>query len=78
MSDDTLRAQSAVDRLKYAAFDFVMEGASYRPRLKPKLGPRWIPVSVTGEEASRTTAPTPLREISPAASSTGRRRAVAA
>lgn len=39
MFDDTLLAQSAVDRFKNAAFDLVMEGESYRPRLKPKLDP---------------------------------------
>ncbi len=39
MFDDVLLAQSAVDRFKNAAFDFVMEGESYRPRLKPKLDP---------------------------------------
>ena len=37
MFDDMLLAQSAVDRFKNAAYDFVMEGESYRPRLKPKL-----------------------------------------
>jgi len=37
MFDDVLLAQSAIDRLKNAAFDFVMEGESYRPRLKPTL-----------------------------------------
>ena len=37
MFDDVLLAQSAVDRFKNAAFDFVVEGESYRPRLKPKL-----------------------------------------
>lgn len=37
MFDDVLLAQSAVDRFKNAAFDFVIEGESYRPRLKPKL-----------------------------------------
>ena len=37
MFDDVLLAQSAVDRIKNAAYDFVMEGDSYRPRLKPKL-----------------------------------------
>jgi hypothetical protein len=30
-------AQSAVDRFKDAAYDFVIEGESYRPRLKPTL-----------------------------------------
>jgi len=37
MFDDMLLAQSAVDRFKNSAYDFVMEGESYRPRLKPKL-----------------------------------------
>jgi DNA replication protein DnaC len=37
MFDDVLLAQSAIDRFKNAAYDFVMEGESYRPRLKPKL-----------------------------------------
>ncbi len=37
MFDDVLSAQSAVDRFKNAAYDFVMDGESYRPRLKPKL-----------------------------------------
>jgi DNA replication protein DnaC len=39
MFDDMLLAQSAVDRFKNAAFDLVMEGESYRPRLKPTLDP---------------------------------------
>jgi len=39
MFDDMLLAQSAVDRFKNTAYDFVMEGESYRPRLKPKLEP---------------------------------------
>lgn len=37
MFDDVLLAQSAVDRFKNAAYDFIMEGESYRPRLKPQL-----------------------------------------
>ncbi|HET9930884.1 MAG TPA: ATP-binding protein [Polyangiaceae bacterium] len=37
MFDDVLLAQSAVDRFKNAAYDFVIEGESYRRRLKPKL-----------------------------------------
>ncbi|WP_394847379.1 ATP-binding protein [Pendulispora brunnea] len=39
MFDDVLLAQSAVDRFKNAAYDFVVEGESYRPRLKPQLDP---------------------------------------
>jgi DNA replication protein DnaC len=35
--DDVLLAQSAVDRFKNAAYDFVVDGESYRPRLKPRL-----------------------------------------
>jgi len=37
MFDDVLLAQTTVDRFKNSAYDFVMEGESYRPRLKPKL-----------------------------------------
>lgn len=35
--DDTLLAQSAVDRFKNNAYDLVVEGESYRARLKPKV-----------------------------------------
>jgi DNA replication protein DnaC len=46
MFDDVLLAQSAVDRFKNTAYDFVIEGESYRPRLKPKI-----------EDASTSPAP---------------------
>ena len=39
MFDDVLLAQSAVDRFQNAAFDFIIDGESYRPRLKPALDP---------------------------------------
>src|SRR5260221_3863907 len=35
--DDTLLAQSAVDRFKNNAYDLIIEGESYRARLKPKV-----------------------------------------
>jgi DNA replication protein DnaC len=35
--DDTLLAQSAVDRFKNNAFDLIVDGESYRSRLKPKV-----------------------------------------
>lgn len=37
MFDDMLLAQSAVDRFKNSAYDFIIEGESYRTKLKPKL-----------------------------------------
>jgi len=37
MFDDMLLAQSAVDRFRNSAYDFVVEGESYRPKLKPKI-----------------------------------------
>jgi DNA replication protein DnaC len=39
MFDDVLLAQSAVDRFRNAAYDFVVDGESYRSRLKPTLDP---------------------------------------
>lgn len=37
MFDDMLLAQSAVDRFNNAAYDLLVDGESYRPRLKPTL-----------------------------------------
>lgn len=53
MFDDVLLAQSAVDRVKNAAFDFVMDGESYRPRQKPKL------------DANASPPPTPSPKVHP-------------
>ena len=56
MFDDMLLAQSAVDRFKNTAYDFVMEGESYRPRLKPKLEP---------DAESPPTTPVPKPKVHP-------------
>jgi DNA replication protein DnaC len=37
MFDDVLLAQSAIDRFRNSAYDFVVEGESYRSRLKPAI-----------------------------------------
>jgi DNA replication protein DnaC len=37
---DPMRAQSAIDRFTSNSYDLVIEGASYRSRLKPRLHPR--------------------------------------
>ena len=36
---DPIRAQSANDRFTSNASDLIIEGESYRPRLKPRLAP---------------------------------------
>jgi DNA replication protein DnaC len=43
MFDDVLLAQSAVDRFKNSAYDFIIDGESYRPRLKPTLDAAALP-----------------------------------
>lgn len=43
--DDQLLAQSALDRFKNNAFDLVIEGESYRSRLKPKIEDKSPPPS---------------------------------
>jgi len=37
---DPVRAQSAIDRFTSNSYDLVIDGESYRRRLKPKLSPR--------------------------------------
>lgn len=63
MFDDTLLAQSAVDRFKNNAYDLVIEGESYRPKLKPKL------------DVDAPTPPTPAPKVkaSPRSASRSRR-----
>jgi DNA replication protein DnaC len=51
MFDDMLLAQSAVDRFKNSAYDFVIEGESYRSRLKPKLDAADPPPSAPANKA---------------------------
>jgi DNA replication protein DnaC len=53
MFDDVLLAQSAVDRFKNAAYDFVIEGESYRPRLKPKLNAADAPPATPSTKPQR-------------------------
>ena len=75
MFDEVLLAQSAVDRFTNAAYDLVIDGESYRPRLKPRVDgadpPPDTPVSkVTGpprRRRSSTRAPMPNRLSMPLA-----------
>jgi hypothetical protein len=59
MFDDVLLAQSAVDRFKNAAYDFVIEGESYRPRLKPKLDDADPPPNTAAQAAPAPPISTP-------------------
>lgn len=62
MFDDMLLAQSAVDRFKNNAYDLVIEGESYRPKLKPKL------------DVDDPTPPTPAPKVKASPRSASRRR----
>jgi DNA replication protein DnaC len=53
---DPVRAQSAIDRFTSNSYDLVIEGESYRPRLKPKRE-----AADVGPEAAGPTAPRPRK-----------------
>lgn len=59
MFDDVLLAQSAIDRFKNSAYDFVIESESYRARLKPKLDDKDPPPPTPA--AKRPPVPRPRR-----------------
>jgi DNA replication protein DnaC len=59
MFDDVLLAQSAVDRFKNAAYDFVIEGESYRSRLKPALDAADPHDSTRGSKSTTRPIPNP-------------------
>jgi DNA replication protein DnaC len=63
MFDDVMLAQSAVDRFKNSAYDFVMEGESYRGRLKPTVA----------ESAATPPAPSMKAKVHPRAKTRRRR-----
>lgn len=57
MFDDVLLAQSAIDRFMNAAYDLVIEGESYRPRLKPKLENEPTPDAPTSKKPGKPKRP---------------------